>query len=72
MYRVVYIYILASFGIEGNALAWIGSFLQGRRQKVTVNGAHSDWLDVLSGVPQGSVLGPTLFAMFVSDIPDAV
>ena len=63
---------LQSIGIRGNLLNWISHFLVGRKQRVVVNGVMSDWIKVLSGVPQGSVLGPLLFLIFVSEIPDLV
>ena len=48
--------------------AWIREWLHSRKQKVVLNGEHSKLQEVLSGVPQGSVLGPTLFLIFVNDI----
>ena len=60
------------FGIANNLLQWFDSYLSNRFQRVVLNGMESDWVAVTSGVPQGSVLGPTLFLMYINDMKDAI
>ncbi|EFO95251.1 hypothetical protein CRE_08695 [Caenorhabditis remanei] len=61
---------LKAYGIQGKLLNWINSFLSGRSQKVLLNGLLSNYTSVDSGVPQGSVLGPILFILYINDIGD--
>ena len=62
----------ANFGICDKPLGWIASHLNGRKQYTVVNGYNSDTMPVSVGIPKGSVLGPTLFSLFVNDLPSNV
>ena len=59
---------LMTMGFDRNSLDWLGSYLGGRTQQVKSNGQLSGWNHILNGVPQGSILGPLLFTVLVSDI----
>ena len=63
---------LQYYGICNKTLDWIRALLAGRHQCVVVNGQRSEWSEVNSGIPQGSVLGPLLFLMLINDLPKTV
>ena len=67
MHKLEYLNVL-----DGHVMRWVHNFLSGRSQRVMLGGVASEYAHVTSGVPQGSVLGPVLFIIYVNDIPDCV
>ena len=63
---------LQRYGIKGQILSWMRDFPTSRKQRVVIEGHSSDWLNVTSGLPQGSIISRLLFLVYINDLPSSV
>ena len=67
-----HIHKLEQNGIGGHLLKILTDVLKSRKQRVVLNGQHSSWIDVLAGIPQGSILDPLLFFIYINNLSDGL